>query len=118
MSEFGLVEMTRQRNRESLNQTLFTNCPYCTGSGSIKSHESMAIEIERALKKLICQQQHFGLELISHPDLDHYLNHGDKEHFKRLTEKWNAHIEFSSKDTLHLNEVQFYSTTNGKKIDF
>src|SRR5204862_5036924 len=32
MSEFGLVEMTRQRNRESLAQTIYTTCPYCTGS--------------------------------------------------------------------------------------
>lgn len=117
MSEFGLVEMTRQRNRESLTQTLFTSCPYCSGSGMIKSHESMAIEIERLLKKLICQQQHFGIELISHPELDRYLNHGDKDHFRKLAEKWNAHLEFAEKDTLHLNEVQFYSTINGKKID-
>ncbi len=42
MSEFGLVEMTRQRSRESLTQTIFTNCPYCNGSGMIKSHESVS----------------------------------------------------------------------------
>src|SRR3990167_333946 len=64
MSEFGLVEMTRQRHRESLIQTVFTSCPYCHGSGQIKSHESTSIEIERSLKKLIFQQQHYGLELV------------------------------------------------------
>ena len=53
MSEFGLVEMTRQRSRESLVQTIFTSCPYCYGSGLIKSHESVSIEIERALKKIV-----------------------------------------------------------------
>jgi ribonuclease G len=36
MSEFGLVEMTRQRSRESLMQTMFISCPYCTGQGIIK----------------------------------------------------------------------------------
>ncbi|MBS0627670.1 MAG: Rne/Rng family ribonuclease, partial [Verrucomicrobia bacterium] len=56
MSEFGLVEMTRQRSRESLMQTLFTNCPYCSGTGQIKTHESISIEIERVLKKLLCKQ--------------------------------------------------------------
>ncbi|MGE5195826.1 MAG: Rne/Rng family ribonuclease [Anaerolineae bacterium] len=117
MSEFGLIEMTRQRSRESLTQTLFTNCPYCGGNGQIKTHESISIEIERALKKLISQQQQFALELISHPDLDHYLAHHDKEYFRKLAEKSNAYIQFSSKDTLHLNEFEFYSTTSGKKID-
>src|SRR5690348_5996836 len=98
MSEFGLVEMTRQRSRESLVQTVFTHCPYCTGSGSIKSHESISIEIERAIKKLICQQQHFGLELISHPDLDHYLGHRDKDQLRKLAEKWNAQLMFDVND--------------------
>jgi ribonuclease G len=117
MSEFGLVEMTRQRSRESLVQTVFTNCPYCSGSGLIKSHESVSIEIERAIKKLICQQQQFGLELIAHPDLDHYLNHHDKDYFRKLADKWNAQLRFGIDDTLHLNEFQFYSSLNGKKLE-
>ena len=87
MSEFGLVEMTRQRSRESLAQTLFTNCPYCSGNGMIKTHESVAIEIERSLKKLIQQQQQFALELIAHPTLDHFLNHGDKNRMARHSRK-------------------------------
>lgn len=117
MSEFGLVEMTRQRNRESLMQTIFTQCPYCQGSGMIKSHESIAIEIERSIKKLITGQQQFGLAMISHPDLDHYLGTKDKEAFRKLAEKWNAQIEFRTNDNLHLNEYQFFSLTNGKKLD-
>lgn len=117
MSEFGLVEMTRQRSRESLTQTLFTNCPYCNGSGMIKTHESVSIEIERSLKKLVSQQNQFALELISHPDLDHYLSRGDKEYFRKIAERLHASLKFSVKDTLHLNEFQFYSLTNGKKLD-
>ncbi len=117
MSEFGLVEMTRQRNRESLMQTLFTNCPYCSGNGMIKSHETTSIEIERALKKLIGAQQQFGLELISHPDLDHFLGHGDKDHFRKIAEEENAQLQFKTNDNLHLNDFQFYSTINGKQIE-
>lgn len=117
MSEFGLVEMTRQRNRESLTQTMFTNCLYCNGSGLIKTHESVSIEIERALKKLIMQQQQFGLELILHPNLDHFLSHLDKSYFRKMAEKLNADLKFDVDDTLHLNEFQFYSTTSGKKLE-
>jgi ribonuclease G len=117
MSEFGLVEMTRQRSRESLTQTIFTNCPYCHGSGMIKSNESMSVEIERALKKLIYQQQQFGLEIIAHPELDQYLGHHDKDYLLKLAHKHHAELKFTSNENLHLNEFQFYSTTNGKKID-
>lgn len=117
MSEFGLVEMTRQRHRESLAQTLFTHCPYCSGSGLIKTHESTSIEIERVLKKLVLQQEQFALELVCHPLLDHYLNHGDKSYFGKLAHAWHADLKFNANDSFHLNEFQFYSTTNGKRID-
>lgn len=117
MSEFGLVEMTRQRSRESLAQMMFTTCPYCNGNGVVKTHESVTIEIERTLKKLIMQQQQYALELVSHPSLDHFLSHHDKNYFKKMADKLNADLKFDSDDTLHINEFQFYSTTNGKQID-
>lgn len=117
MSEFGLVEMTRQRHRESLAQMMYTSCPYCNGIGMVKTHESVSIEIERCLKKLIQQEQQFALQLVSHPSLDHFLNHQDKGSFKKLAEKLNADLKFKTDDTLHLNEFQFYSTTNGQLLD-
>lgn len=117
MSEFGLVEMTRQRSRESLSQTIFTSCPYCVGSGLIKSHESTSVEIERSLKKLIHCQNQFALKLTTHPDLNRYLDHSDKEYYGKLAGKANAHLEFGTNDNLHLNEFVFYSTLNGQKLE-
>ncbi|MDE3056080.1 MAG: ribonuclease E/G [Verrucomicrobiota bacterium] len=117
MSEFGLVEMTRQRSRESLSQTLQTACPYCSGSGQVKSHESLSIEIERALKKAILVQNQFALKLVTHPELDHYLEMGDKEYLKEMAIKSNARLEFGVNDALHLNDYFFSSTLNGQRID-
>lgn len=117
MSEFGLVEMTRQRNRESLSQTIYTACPYCVGSGLVKSHESITVEIERDLKKAIHCQNHFAIKLVIHPELNRYLDSGDREYYTKVAGKANAHLEFAVNDTLHLNEYQFLSTLNGQKID-
>jgi ribonuclease G len=117
MSEFGLVEMTRQRHRGSLMQTVFSACPYCTGAGTIKSHETVSIEIERALKKLIKVQQQFALRLVTHPELDKYLSTIDKPYLKKVAEELNAHIEFNVDDRLHLNDIQFYSSTNNQLIE-
>jgi ribonuclease G len=117
MSEFGLVEMTRQRSRESLSQTIFTNCPYCVGSGLVKTHESVSVEIERAIKKLILCHNQFAMKLTVHPELNRYLDGGDKDYYQKLAAKSNAHIEFAVNDSLHLNEFAFYSTLNGQRID-
>jgi ribonuclease E len=49
-SPFGLIEMTRQRIRPSLKRSVFQECPCCHGGGVVKSPESMALEVFRALE--------------------------------------------------------------------
>jgi len=117
MSEFGLVEMTRQRSRGSLAQIMFNPCPYCHGTGLIKTHESVSIEMERMLKKVIGVHQQFALKLVVHPELNHYLNSVDKEYLRRLAEGMNARLEFGVDDTLHLNDYYYLSTINNKRIE-
>ncbi len=48
-SPFGLIEMTRQRIRPSLKRSVFKDCPCCSGTGVVKTAESMAIEVVRLL---------------------------------------------------------------------
>ena len=43
ISEFGLIEMTRKRVRQSLERSLTQACPYCGGSGRIKSNTTIAL---------------------------------------------------------------------------
>ena len=54
-SPFGLIEMTRQRIRPSLKRSVYKECPGCTGSGLVKSAESMAIEVIRKL--IMCRPE-------------------------------------------------------------
>lgn len=117
MSDFGLVEMTRQRSRGSLMQTMFNPCPYCDGSALVKTHESISIEIERALKKVVNLHQQYAIKCCIHPELDHYLSVIDKDYLVKLAESLNAKIEFSPDDNLHLNDFQFYSMTSDELIE-
>jgi ribonuclease E len=50
ISHFGLMEMSRQRLRPSLNETSFVTCPHCLGIGTVRSVESSAIHILRAIE--------------------------------------------------------------------
>jgi ribonuclease G len=51
ISELGLVEMTRKRVRESLGHVLCRPCPYCDGSGAIKSSTTICYEILREIRR-------------------------------------------------------------------
>jgi ribonuclease E len=50
ISHFGLMAMSRQRLRPSLNETSFVTCPHCLGVGTVRSVESSAIHILRAIE--------------------------------------------------------------------
>jgi ribonuclease G len=52
LSEFGLVEITRQRTKRSLERLLCQPCPACSGSGRLKSAETVGFEILREIRKL------------------------------------------------------------------
>ena len=52
VNEFGLVILTRKRVRQSLERTLCQPCPYCTGSGMIKSVATVCSEIYDEVRKL------------------------------------------------------------------
>lgn len=118
MSDFGLVEMTRQRTRESLVHTLFTSCPYCNGKALIKNYETVSIEIEREIKKLLTLKEESHLQLALHPEMDDYLSKGDKNSLIYYVKKSKGSLTFKRDDTLHLNEFEFFSARNGKKIDY
>jgi ribonuclease G len=52
ISPLGLVEMTRKRTAENVTDVMSHACPYCQGRGRVWSAETMAIQIEREVKRL------------------------------------------------------------------
>jgi len=73
MSRFGVLEMTRQRMRPSLQSATYLACPHCGGTGFIKSQESLAIEIMRLLNFAASNDQIKRIELFVSPQVADYL---------------------------------------------
>ena len=74
ISELGLVEMTRQRTRESLENQLLSPCPHCEGRGRVKSPVTIAYDLLRAIKKQQVDLEN-GKNIIVrlHPDVANFL---------------------------------------------
>ena len=53
ISPIGVVEMTRQRMRKSLESSMYSECPHCRGKGLVKSKKTIAIQILRKIEKNI-----------------------------------------------------------------
>src|SRR4029450_13798477 len=73
MSQFGIVEMTRQRMRPSLKRSVYFDCPHCKGSGLVKTPESMSLDVMRRLAISIHDQRVARVELTVCPEVANYL---------------------------------------------
>jgi ribonuclease E len=73
ISRFGIVEMTRQRMRSSLQSSTYLACPHCGGAGFIKSHESLAIELIRLLNYSASKKSIKRIDLRVSPEVAEYL---------------------------------------------
>lgn len=53
MSQFGLIELTRQRQGPSIKRGIYADCPHCKGSGLVKTPESMTLHVLRNIQKAV-----------------------------------------------------------------
>ncbi|MDA8244667.1 MAG: Rne/Rng family ribonuclease [Elusimicrobia bacterium] len=73
ITRLGLVEMTRERKRESTNSLLTEECPECHGSGRVLSSESIRIQIQREIHNITMGRPGGSLRVITHPILAEVL---------------------------------------------
>jgi len=84
MSPFCIVEMTRQRQRQSLRQSSYETCPSCGGSGHVKSHETLALQAVRQIRAGLDKDDLRTVELTLAPDAANYLNNAMRDALHEL----------------------------------
>ena len=68
MSDFGLVQITRQRLKKGLEGLLCRSCPTCRGTGRVKNAETVRFQIQRELKKMAPLLER-GVVIRAHPEV-------------------------------------------------
>lgn len=68
VSELGLIEMTRQRVRQSHLQSMTAPCPTCAGTGRIFTPETVVRRLERAIRRIAAEGRKEPLQLRLHPE--------------------------------------------------
>ena len=110
ISEFGLVEMTRKRVRQSLERSLTQPCPYCAGSGRIKSNVTIALEIWRELMKLRDLREGQDVIVRLNPVVYGSLQTGSDPIFEEVERNLGIHLLFKPDDTLHHEQFDVMRT--------
>jgi ribonuclease G len=117
ISPLGLLEMTRQRENESLESTLYDDCPYCKGRGLVKSTTSMSVEIQRSLNEILARKKNVLRLVVSvHPKVMERLRSDDRKVMDAMAEEFGRQITFRSDPTLHIEEFKILDQENNRKL--
>ncbi len=109
ISEFGLMEMTRQRVRPSLLFTFSESCTTCGGTGRIMSKETTLSSIERWLKRSRAAAVERRLTVLVHPEMGTYLLENRKERLKSMRKSTRVWLNVETDDSLEPNNYRIFS---------
>ncbi|RMH39223.1 MAG: Rne/Rng family ribonuclease [Deltaproteobacteria bacterium] len=100
ISELGLVEMTRKRTRESLNQLLSDRCPACDGRGTVKSTLTVAYEILREVRRHAPACASDTITVTCAPKVAELLRRQEREWVDRLEKRFHKRIDIAASGAL------------------
>lgn len=109
VSEFGLVEITRQRIRQNIIQTVSDVCPMCKGSGHVNSRSTFLNKIERWIQRYKGASHGMRLTLKVNPYVKSFLTSGFYSKINELRLKYYLFIRLEEDDDLALNDFRFFS---------
>jgi ribonuclease G len=106
MSDFGLIQITRQRIRPSVVNSVSKVCPMCGGSGSVVSQDTIVTDIESWISKFKYSTEYRAVDIYINPYLRSYLTRGlFSLRFKWML-KYKVKLTFIADETISLNEFK------------
>jgi ribonuclease G len=105
VSDFGLVIVTRKRVKQSLERTLTEPCPYCSGTGTIKSSSTVCYEILTEVKKVGPDLDGLGVLLRVNPDIARALRDEERGVLRDMKQMLGKDVIV--KADVHLHHEQF-----------
>jgi ribonuclease G len=107
-NEFGLVAITRKRTKQALERVLCQPCPYCTGSGMVKSIPTICYEIQSEARKMAPEIDSQSLTLRVHPEIGKALKTRESALVEELEHWTKKSVIIQADPTLHWEQYDIY----------
>jgi ribonuclease G len=116
VSELGLIEMTRQRVRQSLYQSQTESCPCCSGTGRIFTPETIVRRIERAVRRAATDGKERSLVARVHPEVALYALENERDFAKRLDRETKVRVTLRDDPLLQQDEYKIVSGSSSQDL--
>jgi len=121
ISSLGIMQMTRQRQSESLSSNLYTGCPYCHGRGTVKSATTMSVELQRRLssvaRRLITRNdgKEYSLRVHVHPSILDRLRSEDADLLVRMEKLFGVKLAFRADPNYHVENFKIINANTNEE---
>ncbi len=109
ISELGLVEMTRKRTRDTLTRIMCEACPYCEGTGQVKSAMTVSYEIIRELIKNAQSTDDSQVFVHAHPEVSARLCSDDMDIIELIENQFQKSLVVRSDNNYHIETYEIYT---------
>ena len=124
ISQLGIMQMTRQRHKESTSSGIYTRCPYCSGRGIVKSVRTMSVEIQRRLVSIIRRlrvmkggtEKQISLRVYCHPHVLERLRLEDERLLVEIEERYGVKLAFRSDPAFHNENFRIVDAETGQEL--
>ena len=107
ISQFGLLEISRQRLRPAAAATSYAACPMCEGHGLVRTTESAALVALRKIHHRVAQGDVSTLRVSLPPDVAVYLLNQKRDDVAQLERRYAARIQVVLKESLMPHQSEF-----------
>ncbi len=121
ISQLGILQMTRQRQQESLTSNLYTDCPYCRGRGIVKSATTMSVELQRRLSSIVRRLtarndgKEYSLRVLVHPSILERLRNEDADLLVRMERNYGVKLAFRADPAYHVENYKVLNAATGEE---
>jgi ribonuclease G len=116
VSDLGLIEMTRQRVRQSHLQNMTEACPTCNGTGRVFTAETIARRVERSVRKAGLEGKKDPIVVRVHPDVAMYVLENEKDLVKKLEKAVGFALELRDDPLLRPDEFKLVVKAAGRDV--
>jgi ribonuclease E len=109
ISEFGILELTRQRMRPSHESLHFNDCPTCRGRGLIQKPDSVTGDALRDLAALLDVQRVHRVEMVVAPRVAGDLLSTKRQLLSRIERTYGKHVDVRVSEAVAVDRVTFYA---------
>ncbi len=117
MTEFGLMQITRERIRENIIQSMFEVCPFCQGTGLLTKKSHTIHELEKWLTRYKIEGKKYkSLTIKVHPTFAEVLQRGTISTITKLQFKYLIRIKLEKDEKINPQVFQIFSTKTGENL--